>query len=127
MIWYAHRREDGTIASVHEELQEGYAEEPIADTSPEFPSWAKQSNLVPQEIPNWKAHAILEINDKLEAVNAIIESISDPMQRKIVRIGFDRADPIPRSSPNLNRLLKQVGMTDADIDKLFIDGNKLTA
>lgn len=28
-IWYVHRRDDGSIASFHQEVQPGYAEEPV--------------------------------------------------------------------------------------------------
>lgn len=33
---YVHRRKDGSIASAHQEKQPGYAEEEIADGSPEL-------------------------------------------------------------------------------------------
>jgi hypothetical protein len=36
MIWYVHRRGDGSIASAHSELRPGYAEEEVADTDPEL-------------------------------------------------------------------------------------------
>ena len=33
-VWYVHRREDGTIASAHEEMQPGYAEEIVDLAAP---------------------------------------------------------------------------------------------
>jgi hypothetical protein len=33
---YVHRRKDGSVASAHQEIQPGYAEEPIAEDSPEL-------------------------------------------------------------------------------------------
>lgn len=34
-MWFAHRRKDGSIASVHEEIQPGYAEEKVDPESDE--------------------------------------------------------------------------------------------
>lgn len=31
MIWFVHRRQDNSIASAHEEIQPGYAEEALDD------------------------------------------------------------------------------------------------
>lgn len=35
MTWFAHRRADGSVASLHQEIQPGYAEEPLADNHPD--------------------------------------------------------------------------------------------
>ena len=45
--WYVHRRDDGIIASVHGDPMEGYAEEAMEDTDPEFPKWAKPQAPTP--------------------------------------------------------------------------------
>lgn len=50
-VWYVHRRRDGTIASAHQELRPGYAEEVVEDSAPELaailnPPVARLSRLV---------------------------------------------------------------------------------
>ena len=39
MIWYVHRRNDGAIASAHAEPQEGYAEEALEESHPDFAAY----------------------------------------------------------------------------------------
>lgn len=36
MTWYVHRRQDGSIASAHQEMQPGYAEEALKDDDAEL-------------------------------------------------------------------------------------------
>jgi hypothetical protein len=49
MIFFVHRREDGSIASVHEIRQPGYAEEGISDKNPELIDLIKPKPAVPDK------------------------------------------------------------------------------
>lgn len=48
MIWYVRRREDGSIASAHQEPQPGYAEEALEESHPDFAAY-KASWVEPEE------------------------------------------------------------------------------
>lgn len=50
MIWYVHRRSDGSIASAHAEPQAGYAEEAVEDTHPDYAAYLAVA--FPPEEPN---------------------------------------------------------------------------
>lgn len=43
MTWYAHRRADNSIASLHRDIQPGYAEEALADNAPEVTAFLSPS------------------------------------------------------------------------------------
>lgn len=48
-IWYVHRREDGTIASAHQDMQPDYAIEALDDASGELKDWLAKVNAPPPE------------------------------------------------------------------------------
>jgi hypothetical protein len=78
-------------------------------------------------IPNWKAHGILTMDGKRQAVLDLIGAIGDPAKRELVLSAFLRLDPIPRDSATLVELLTHpaVGYDEAGIDDLFERGNAL--
>jgi|GEM_PF-2603956 len=82
---------------------------------------------VPPSIANWKAHAILKVDNKHQAVLDVIAAIADPATRELVQIAFERLDPIPRASTTLVSLLTHptVGYDEAGVDDLFVRGNAL--
>jgi hypothetical protein len=41
MIYFIHRREDGSIASIHGRFRKGYAEEALDDAAPELAAFLK--------------------------------------------------------------------------------------
>ena len=49
-IWYVHRRDDGTIASAHQEMQPDYATEALDDASGELADWFATVNAPPPEV-----------------------------------------------------------------------------
>lgn len=63
--WYVHRRNDGTIASAHEELQPDYATEALDDTKDqEIIDWFAAVNTPVSLTPEQKlATAGLTVND----------------------------------------------------------------
>lgn len=63
--WYVHRREDGSIASAHEELQLGYAEESLEEIpGSEIATWLEAARQPPVPTPAQKlAAAGLSVED----------------------------------------------------------------
>lgn len=86
---------------------------------------ARAATMVPQVLPWWKGRAILELRGQTAAVQAFIDAIEDPVQRRAVQAAWDGAD-FARTSPMVNAALDHLGYGEADKDQLFRDGNALT-
>lgn len=80
---------------------------------------------VPTDLPWWKGRAIIELRGMTAAIEAFIGKIPDDGQRNIAQAAWDGAD-FSRSSPLVNAALSAIGLSEADKDRLFIDGNALT-
>jgi len=99
----------------------------VPPTQAEVVAMMARLQTVPPSIASWKAHAILKIDGKHQAVVDVIAAIADPATRELVQIAFERLDPIPRASTTLVSLLTHptVGYTEAGVDDLFVRGNAL--
>ena len=86
---------------------------------------AAAAAIVPAILPWWKGRAIIEARGLTAGVQAAINGIADAGQRKIVQAAYDGAD-FARSSPTLIATLHALNQSDADIDALFVDGDKIT-
>ena len=77
---------------------------------------------VPAEITRRQARLALLFAGKLDAVDAAIASIADPMARAVAQIEWNEALTIDRASPLITELAPALGLSEADIDNLFIQG-----
>ena len=68
--------------------------------------------------------ALLQIG-KLDAVSAALAAIPDPAQRTAAQIEWEYATVIERNSLLVAGLSAGLGLTDADLDALFIAAAKL--
>jgi hypothetical protein len=119
------RNEDGSIRS-HGSTRPDEPHEALYADDPEYVAHLARPR-VPPSIANWKAHAILDIDGKMQAVLDLIAAIADATERRMVQQAFDRLDPIPRNSTKLVQLLTHpsIGYDEPGIDDLFIRGNAL--
>ncbi len=83
-----------------------------------------QESAVPQSVTRFQALAALELAGKLTAVEVIINNVATP---KLTKLAWDNALSFERTSPTLNALATQIGMTAAEIDALFIAAAGITA
>ena len=74
---------------------------------------------VPREIQNWRARAILATMGKLAEVEAALAALDEP-QRTVVGIAWASGANLARRGPTVLSLAPQLGMTQADVDALFI-------
>ena len=109
--WYVHRRDDNSIASVHGEPVEGYAEEAMDDTSPEFPAWARPPKPVVSVSPAQFREELMDMN-KLDAVKALIAQQDAKTQSR-----FEYATEFRSDSPLLLALASDpsIGMSEQDV------------
>lgn len=88
-----------------------------------------------QAISQWKARnkpisrrqgkQQLIIDGLDEAVETAIANVTDTKQRKLLQAWYTDADPWERDNPCLNQLGQQLGLTDAQIDTMFLNAANL--
>lgn len=115
MIWYVARRDDGTIASAHEEPQPGYAEEALEDAAGELAAWFAE---VRDPVP-----ATATSGDFVAALCDLgwygqVEAAATAAGGKALAL-WRHASVFERHNPILIALAAAIGKTDADLDMLF--------
>lgn len=121
MIWYVHRR-GNAIASVHSEIQPGYAEEALAEQDSELQVWFKVArNPVPQTVTSGDfMRALIELGWYGD-VKAVIDA-QDPNtdQGLLIQVLWARAAVIERNNQILAMVAAAIGKTSEDLDALFL-------
>jgi hypothetical protein len=77
--------------------------------------------IIPVTVALWQARAALLGAGKLDAVNAAVAKIGGA-----VAIAWDYGNSIDRASPTVAALGATLGMSDKDLDNLFIVASSLT-
>ncbi len=75
--------------------------------------------VIPSEIANWRAKAILGTMGLTANVEAIIASLPEP-QRTVVTAAWAGGAPFVRNGPTVTALGTALGMSAGEIDALFI-------
>lgn len=57
----------------------------------------------------------------LNAINSIIDTVEDPVLRESIRTEWEYATYVERSYPWLNALAAQLGLSESDLDRAFIE------
>lgn len=84
----------------------------------------KPPEIVPQSVTMRQARLALLQAGKLQAVNNAIAAMQGT-QGEAARIEWDYSNEVKRSQPLTLALAQAIGMTDAEIDALFIEAAKL--
>lgn len=80
---------------------------------------------IPQAVSRRQALQVLLITGKMSLVQPAIDSIQDPLQRGLAQIEFDESQVFERNRPLLITMCHAMGMTDSQIDEMFIAASKL--
>lgn len=80
--------------------------------------------FIPTEIKNYQLREWLIKAGKKNLVEEIINNISDPLQREIVRNRWEYTTTIPRNHVLVSLVGSHLGMTSEQIDQAFIDADK---
>ena len=72
--------------------------------------------VIPQEVSRFQAKAALASIGKLDDANAAVAASNDP----ILQLAWSEAPNFPRNSAGLNALAPALGLSQADLDQLFI-------
>lgn len=78
---------------------------------------------VPTEVSRFQAKAALALTNKLEEVNTLVSSSNDP----VIKLAWSEATVFRRDSPSINALASAVGLTQQDLDQLFITASEIVA
>lgn len=80
---------------------------------------------IPQSVTMRQARLALLNAGFLDDVDAVLSAIPDAMQRRAAQIAWEYAQSVDRSSAIISTLGPALGMTDDEVDALFIAAAKL--
>ena len=123
-VWYVHRRDDGEIASAHEELQPGYAEEGLDDaTNPEIVAYRKKVAGTPRiSVSRLRLKLALAAAGKLDAVEAAVVAAG-----AVAQLYWANATAFESDHRLVAQIGAALGMTTDEIYALFVAARDMDA
>jgi len=101
----------------------------IADsmTTEEYEAWETnyKKSLVPMQVTMRQARLVLLQAGLLDDVELAINNIADETIKRAIQIEWEYAQDIKRDWQALIMVTQQMGMTDEQLDNLFIEASKL--
>lgn len=82
-----------------------------------------RTDSVPVSVSRFQARAALHVAGLLDAVEAAVAAAPDPL----VQIAWADAQSFERSSPTIATLAAAIGLSDTQVDDLFIAAAKIRA
>jgi hypothetical protein len=95
-------------------LAEGNTPEPYVPPPPPIPS----------TVTRFQALAVLAAGGYLDTVRTYINTLD---QNNVQRLAWENAADWERTSPTLNALATMLGLTDTEVDELFVAAAKVSA
>lgn len=80
---------------------------------------------VPASVPRLKARKALAFAGIFAQVQPAIDAITDPVQRALAQVLWEDSPTFDRNDPVLIQLARNMGLSDAAVDSLFIQANAL--
>jgi hypothetical protein len=81
--------------------------------------------VVPPQVTRRQARQALLLAGLLDAVQPAIDGLADPMQRRLMQIEWDDAQSFDRHRPSLLALAARIGLSDSQLDALFVQAAAL--
>ena len=103
-----------TVPEVQEWLAAGNTPEPYVPPPPPIPA----------TVTRFQALAVLAAGGYLDTVRTYINTLD---QNNVQRLAWENAADWERSSPTLNALAQMLGLTNAQVDELFVAAAKVSA
>ena len=79
---------------------------------------------IPQTVTRFQALAVLAAGGYLDIVRTYINTLD---QNNVQRLAWENATDWERTSPTLNALATMLGLTDAQVDDLFVAASQVSA
>jgi hypothetical protein len=80
--------------------------------------------IVPSEIANWRARAVLEIAGLLPTVDAAIAALTGDAGI-VARSAWNSGAPLARNGPTVLSLSSALGLSSAQVDAMFLQAESL--
>lgn len=110
--------------SLHQEVIKAIFDEAERKHQEVMAQQAAEASPVPTMVSAFQAYAALEAAGLLDAVKAYMERPDTP---QIERLAFEKARDFKRDSPTLAKLAAVLGLSEAQLDDLFIQASKIEA
>lgn len=108
----------------HEQFMQGVDSgkvvKPGSDGRPSLHDAPSTPDAVPDVVSAYQARAALIMAGLDDEVQAAIDAIGDPVGRKLTQNAWDKAATVRRDSPFTQTLAAALGLSDAQLDNLFI-------
>jgi len=79
---------------------------------------------IPQSVTRFQALAVLAAGGYLDTIRTYIATLD---QNNVQRLAWENAADWERSSPTLNALAQMLGLTDTQVDELFVAAAQVSA
>lgn len=106
----------------------------VGPENPEFLAWLAEGNVpdlyiappppIPQSVTRFQALAVLAAGGYLDTVRTYINTLD---QNNVQRLAWENATDWERSSPTLNALAAMLGLSDTEVDDLFVAASQVSA
>ncbi|MDV7395906.1 hypothetical protein RZS08_31230, partial [Arthrospira platensis SPKY1] len=80
---------------------------------------------IPQSVTMRQGRLALLGAGLLDAIDGAINAIEDPVQKSAARIEWEYAQTIDRQSQFVANMAEQLGLTDEQMDQLFLQASQL--
>lgn len=117
---YSHHPEQMAMLRADLGADAAQYEEMIAEVEATYVPPAREPVYVPQQITRAQGKAALIMQGLWGAVLEQVAAIQDPIQRALAEVALNDTLTWERSSPFLNAAAAGLGMTDEQLDALFI-------
>jgi hypothetical protein len=83
--------------------------------------------VCPEEVQLWRLRTILKAQGIFTAVQTVLANIPDPTLKLAAEEGFEYGNVVSRTSPIMLIVQQGLGLTDDQVDQIFIAAEQINA
>ena len=83
--------------------------------------------VCPEEVQLWRLRTILKAQGLFTATQTVIANIPDPLLKLAAEEGFEYGNVVSRTSPIMQIVQQGLGLTDDQVDQIFIAAEQIEA
>lgn len=89
-----------------------------------FDEAAQRAASIPDSVTKRQARQELLQNNKLDAVQAAIDAIQDPIEKRMMQIYWDESTEYQLNHPELQAMAQAIGLTQTQLEDMFISASQ---